>query len=312
VSTPRKSVVATACGKINLFFQVGSLRASGYHEVVSVYQAVELRETVSVRAAAGWGVTVTGDLTARQLAAVPSDETNLVVRAALALARAAGVEKPEPLHFEIAKRVPVAGGMGGGSADAAAALLAASKFWNLEVGAAAMAAVAGELGADIPFALLGGAAVGIGNGETLRSIAAAELHWVLIIDNEGLSTPAVYRELDAMRAASGLDPFDMPAPEISVALERALSRGDLAAVAVGLRNDLQAAAVQLRPELAQRIALAESYGALRAIVSGSGPTVAALVDSAKTATQLATELQSLGLTAIATRSASGPAALVVG
>jgi len=306
------SAVATACGKINLFFQVGSLGASGYHEVASVYQAVDLRETVRAGFAPNWRVTVVGDLTEAQLAAVPGDESNLVVRAARALADAAGLADPAPLHFEIAKRVPVAGGMGGGSADAAAALLAAAEAWQLDLTAEQLVALAAKLGADVPFALLGGAAVGTGSGETLRSIAAAALDWVLITDDEGLSTPAVYRELDAMRADSGLDPSDLPTPAVPQALLTALANADLEAVAAGLSNDLQPAALQLRPELAQRIALAETHGALRAMVSGSGPTIAALVATPEAAAQLAAKLQSLGLQTIATRSAFGPAALAVG
>jgi 4-diphosphocytidyl-2-C-methyl-D-erythritol kinase len=312
LSTSVKPVSATACGKINLFFQVGSLGSSGYHEVASLYQAVDLCETVRASAAPSWRVTVAGDLTEAQLAAVPSDDSNLVVRAAVALAHAAGLAEAAPLHFEIDKRVPVAGGMGGGSADAAAALLAAAEVWQLDLTAEQLVAVAAKLGADVPFALLGGAAVGTGSGETLRSIAAAELNWVLITDDEGLSTPSVYRELDTMRAASGLDPSDLPTPALPEPLLSALAGGDLAAVAAAMSNDLQPAAVRLRPELAKRISLAEVHGALRAIVSGSGPTVVALADDSKAATQLAAKLQSLGLKAIATRSASGPAALAVG
>jgi len=307
-----RQAVATACGKINLFFQVGSLGSSGYHEVASVYQAVDLRETVRASVAPNWRVTVAGDLTASQLAAVPGDASNLVVRAARALADAGGLADPAPLHFEIAKRVPVAGGMGGGSADAAAALLAAAEAWQLNLPAAQLVTVAAKLGADVPFALLGGAAIGTGSGETLRSIAAAALNWVLIIDEDGLSTPAVYRELDSMRAASGLDPSDLPAPAVPQALLTALANADLEAVAAGMGNDLQPAALQLMPELASRIALAEAHGALRAMVSGSGPTIAALVASPEAAVQLAAKLQSLGLQTIATRSAFGPAALAVG
>jgi 4-diphosphocytidyl-2-C-methyl-D-erythritol kinase len=255
---------------------------------------------------------VAGDLTAAQLAAVPNDESNLVVRAARALADAAGLADPAPLHFEIAKRVPVAGGMGGGSADAAAALLAVAEFWQVDLPTEQLAAVAANLGADVPFALLGGAAIGTGSGETLHSIAAAEFNWVLITDDEGLSTPEVYRELDTMRSARGLDPANLPAPSVPESLLTALATADIEAVAAGMSNDLQPAALQLRPELAERIALAEAHGALRAMVSGSGPTVAALVHSPQAAAQLAIKLQSLGLRAIATRSAFGPAALAVG
>lgn len=306
------AAVATACGKINLFFQVGSLGASGYHEVASAYQAVDLRETVRASVAPNWRVTVVGDLTEAQLALVPSDESNLVVRAARALADAAGLAEPAPLHFEIAKRVPVAGGMGGGSADAAAALLAATEAWQLDLPTEQLVAVAARLGADVPFALLGGAAIGTGSGETLHSIAAAVFDWVLITDDEGLSTPAVYRELDSMRVALGLDPANLPAPAVPQALLTALANAELEGVAAGISNDLQPAAVRLRPELAEHIALAETHGALRAMVSGSGPTIAALVASPEAAVQLAAKLQSLGLQTIATRSAFGPAALAVG
>ena len=258
------SVTASAPGKINLFFTVGALQPDGFHEVVSIYQALNLRETVTVRAAEEFSLTVSGITEG-----VPTDETNLAIKAAKFVSRS-------PLAIHIEKSVPVAGGMGGGSADAAAVVVAASKMLGAKVTASETVA----LGSDVPFAILGGTALGTGRGELLAPLeTAGEFHWVLVPAPFGLSTPEVYRTLDELR----------PEPEErdAMPLIAALRKGVPSDIAPLLHNDLQQAALHLRPELQETIDALESAGALRAMVSGSGPTILALVESADEAMRIA-------------------------
>ena len=258
------SVTASAPGKINLFFTVGALQPDGFHEVVSIYQALNLRETVSVTAAKEFSLTVSGITEG-----VPTDETNLAIQAAKFVSRS-------PLAIHIEKSVPVAGGMGGGSADAAAVVVAASKMLGAKVTASETVA----LGSDVPFAILGGTALGTGRGELLTPLeTAGEFHWVLVPAPFGLSTPEVYRTLDELR----------PEPEErdAMPLIAALRKGVPSDIAPLLHNDLQQAALHLRPELQETIDELESAGALRAMVSGSGPTILALVGSADEASRIA-------------------------
>ncbi len=258
------SVTASAPGKINLFFKVGALQADGFHEVVSVYQALNLRETVSVKAASEYSLTVSGITEG-----VPTDESNLAIRAAKFVSRS-------PLAIHIDKQVPVAGGMGGGSADAAAVVVAVSHM----MGARPRVAETVELGADVPFAILGGTALGVGRGEILTPLeTGGTLHWVLVPAGFGLSTPEVYRTLDEIRPNSvDRDPM---------ALISALRSGDPVEIAPLLHNDLQEAALHLRPELQETMDALEAAGALRAMVSGSGPTILALTENAVEAKRIA-------------------------
>lgn len=302
----------TAPGKLNLFFKVGALRPDGYHDVASVYQAVELRESVIVEHAPTWHVSVVGNLSPIQLAGVPTGEENLVVKAAKLLAEAAGKTNYTPVEFFIEKVVPVAGGMGGGSADAAAAIASINKLWNLNLSTEQLLEVAAKLGADVPFALKGGLAVGLGAGEQLKVVKQpGEYHWALVTDELGLSTPAVYRKLDELRESAGLDIGAIEAPEIPIALQNALKSGapaeDIAAL---LHNDLEAAAISLRPDLKQTLDLVEEVGALRAIVSGSGPTIAFLGRDSHDVQLIASKLRTRGKTVIVTNSpAAGTEAL---
>lgn len=292
---------ASAPGKINIFFAVGPLLKDGYHEVVSIYQALDIRETVSVSASTEWSVSVTGILSADQLAAVPTGEDNLVVKAAKQIAEISGITEPQKLNFEISKNVPVAGGMGGGSADAAAALLAVNKFWGTELDQAQLLAAAASLGADIPFAILGGTAVGTGRGENLSAVAEVKtLHWVLVANSNGLSTPRVYARLDEMRKDRGEDPSDVSTPLVPADLIDALQSGDAIQVAKHLHNDLQEAAVDLMPELLETMNQGLEAGALAAMVSGSGPTIALLASDEGSANQIANRLAIQGHYAIAT------------
>lgn len=294
-------VTASAPGKINIFFKVGSLKNDGYHDVLSIYQALDIRETVKVADSSRWTVSVSGALSDEQIAAVPTGEDNLVVRAAKSIGQLAKITRIPELSFEITKNVPVAGGMGGGSADAAAAMLAVDELWDTRIDGETLMKAAAELGADIPFALLGGTALGIGRGDKLDSIEEVKkLHWVLVPMDAGLSTPRVYAKLDEMRAAAGQDPTLVPAPEVPQELINALVHGDAREVAKHLHNDLQDAAVALMPELSITMHAGLAAGALAAMVSGSGPTIAMLAESEDAAESIANHLAFEGYIAIPT------------
>lgn len=297
--------ICSAAGKINIFFAVGALQANGYHEVASVYQAVELREYVSVELATDWKVQVNGNLTENQLMAVPTGEDNLVVAAAKAVKQQAGLADALKLDIAINKQVPVAGGMGGGSADAAAAILATNELLCAGLSELQMHEAAATLGADIPFALRGGTAIGVGRGEQLSEIAnVPRTNWVLITSSDGLSTPAVYRRLDEMREQRGEDVTNIPTPNVSRSLLKALQGGNAFELAEHLHNDLQEAAVSLRPSLKTTMDDGIEAGALAAMVSGSGPTIALLAATESGAEEIARSMTAKGYNAIATH---GPA-----
>jgi len=296
------SITASAPGKTNLFFAVGPLQPDGFHDVASIYLALDLREEVTVSPAPEWSVSVSGNVSVEQLAAVPTGPENLVVKAAKHVAKLAGTDA-QPIAFEIEKHVPVAGGMGGGSADAAAALVAVNALWCTGLENRLIDSV--ELGADVPFAVTGGIAIGLGRGEKLSQITQVpKLNLVLVTSNEGLSTPAVYQRLDELRAARGIDPTAAPQARVAEELILALKSGDLTVIASLLKNDLQEAALDLRPDLQQTIDAGLEAGALTGFVSGSGPTVAFLVADANAAEEVAQKLHARGLNAIAT---AGPA-----
>ena len=279
------TVRVEAPGKINLFLSAGAPGADGYHPLTTVFQAVRLIETVTARSqshAARGSIT----LSLEEDAAVPTDSSNLAVRAARLLAETTGVT--DGVDLTIRKRVPVAGGMAGGSADAAATLTACNILWGADLGPDELGDLAARLGADVPFPLLGATAVGHGRGDRLTPLMTRGRYlWVLAFAARGgLSTPAVFSRFDELAAASpskraGAAPADVPEE-----MTAALRVGDARALAAALHNDLQEAAVSLRPELAEVIGVAEGAGALRAIVSGSGPTVAALVPDATSATRV--------------------------
>lgn len=283
-------VHARAPGKLNLFFQVGPLEPDGYHGVASVYQAVSLYEDVVAHHADDFGATVTGDL---DVSDVPTDDRNLAVRAARLVARER--QWPGGIHLDIRKSVPVAGGMGGGSADAAAALVAVDALLGAHAGgvplsSAALHALAAQLGADVPFALHGGTAVGTGRGDDLApALAAGRFDWVIVTSADGLSTPIVYGELDRLREAAGL-PSLPQTPDVDPEVLRALRVGNAVELAAHVRNDLQRAALSLRPDLASVLDAGTEAGALAAVVSGSGPTIAFLAADATGAAQLVAAL----------------------
>ena len=294
------SVRVEAPGKVNLFLSVGAPGPDGYHPLTTVFQAVRLIETVTARRQSTQDHgTVTLTLEEPD-AEVPTDASNLAVRAAELLSETTGVS--EGVDLLLRKRVPVAGGMAGGSADAAATLVACNALWGTGLSLPELSALAARLGADVPFPLTGATAVGSGRGDLVTPIMTrGAYHWVFALAEEGLSTPAVFRRFDELAGAgasasagSGGGPAVRDVPE---ALTAALRAGDARALAAALHNDLQVAAVDLRPELAEVIAVAEEAGALRAIVSGSGPTIAALVEDPGSAQRVSRALKASGLVA---------------
>ncbi|WP_341358993.1 4-(cytidine 5'-diphospho)-2-C-methyl-D-erythritol kinase [Georgenia sp. M64] len=261
------AVQVRAPGKINLALRVGAPRPDGYHPLATVFQAVSLYEDVVATRADGISLEIHGrgeDL--------PVDATNLAVRAAVLLRETSGTRAGA--HLSLTKQVPVAGGMAGGSADAAATLLACDQLWGTGLSRDELAELASELGADVPFALTGMSAMGTGRGDLITPVMSrGTYHWVLAVQDEGLSTPEVFREHDRLQP---LDLDDGPAPRLDDAVLAALLSGDPIQLSRQLGNDLQEAALELRPELGDVLAAADRAGALAALVSGSGPTVAAL------------------------------------
>jgi 4-diphosphocytidyl-2-C-methyl-D-erythritol kinase len=240
-------------------------------------------------------VRITGD----HVDGVPADGTNLAARAARLLAERAGVETG--VQILLHKGIPVAAGLAGGSADAAATLVACDALWRTNLARAEMAELAAELGSDVAFALVGGTAIGTGRGEQITpALARGSYHWVLALDPEGLSTPAVYAEHDRLVAL-----YAVPEPRVSDAVMQALRGGDGVALGRALRNDLQAAACSLRPALAELLAAGEDLGALGGVVSGSGPTVAFLVRDTEHAMDLSISLTASGAAGVIKR-AHGP------
>jgi 4-diphosphocytidyl-2-C-methyl-D-erythritol kinase len=299
---PETVAIADAPGKVNLFFKVGPLKEDGFHDVASLYLAVNLRETVTAQISTDFSVKVSGSLGDFQLLAVPTDESNLVVKVAKQIKAEAGTPEAIKVALGIDKHVPVAGGMGGGSADAAAALVAVNSLLRAEVSAERLHDIAATLGSDVPFALAGGAAIGVGKGDVLTAVEGiAPIHLVLILDDQGLSTPAVYKRLDELREERE---ESIDAPEINRNIIRALQNGNPFEIAELLHNDLEEAAISLRPDLRIKMTTALQHGAIRVMVSGSGPTILALAASEVAAMQIARAMVDLGYNAIAT---SGPA-----
>ena len=268
-----KMVHVRAPGKINVFLKVGALLDDGYHDVAIAYQAVSLYEDVRAYPSDDFSVSVTGTV---ELSRVPTDASNIAIKAAQLLARTTGYRGG--VRLEIEKHVPVTGGMGGGSADAAATLMACDALWNTQVPRDEMLALAAQLGADVPFAFTGGTAIGTGRGDQLSpALAKGQFQWVLALADFGLSTPGVYKELDNHRDRHSQDIFPATiAPSVDANVLQALPAGDPHMLGEALYNDLQAPAINLEPSLAEVLELGEQNGAIAGIVSGSGPTVAFL------------------------------------
>ncbi|SFU02305.1 4-(cytidine 5'-diphospho)-2-C-methyl-D-erythritol kinase [Arthrobacter sp. ov118] len=293
-----RTVRVKAPGKVNVSLDVGPLRPDGYHSVASVYLAVSLYEEVAATSTENGGITVSiSDASTLDLDGVdiPLDHRNLAYKAAAIMADVS--EHSTGVHLEITKRVPVSGGMGGGSADAAATLLACDALWNSGLSRDELAHLAAELGADVPFALLGGTAVGLGVGDDLSpALVKAQTDWVLVTADYGLSTPEVFRTLDCLRAAEGVTGEE---PAVDPGIITALRSGDADALSRVLVNDLQRASIELAPALRDTLGRGEACGAIAGIVSGSGPTVAFLAHSPAAAAGLAEELRHHSLDAMA-------------
>ncbi|MFJ9798448.1 4-(cytidine 5'-diphospho)-2-C-methyl-D-erythritol kinase [Streptomyces sp. NPDC101145] len=288
------SVTVRVPAKVNVQLAVGPARPDGFHDLANVFLAVSLYDEVTATPADTLRITCEGP----DADQVPLDRTNLAARAAELLAARHGIA-PD-VHLHIAKDIPVAGGMAGGSADGAGALLACDALWGTGASRAELLDICAELGSDVPFSLVGGAALGTGRGERLTELpVGGAFHWVFAVADGGLSTPAVYREFDRLTP-------DAPAPEASPGLLEALRTGDTAALAGALANDLQPAALSLRPSLADTLAAGTAVGALAGIVSGSGPTTAFLVKDAEAAESVAAALIASG-TCRTARTATSPA-----
>jgi 4-diphosphocytidyl-2-C-methyl-D-erythritol kinase len=278
------SLTVRAPAKINLHLGVGAPREDGFHPLTSVYQAVGLYDDLTVADTDGWSVDVTvSDWMDRSH--VPLAGDNIVDRAAGLLAAHHGLAVSGDVHID--KAIPVAGGMAGGSADAAAALVALDRLWGADTSDDDLLALAAQLGSDVPFALLGGTALGTGRGEIVEPVTdTGTWWWVAVPSPMGLSTPEVYRHFDRLCPDAPAVP---PMPEPLLA---ALAAGDPHALAASLHNDLQPAALDLRPDLAKLIEAGEAAGALRGVVTGSGPTCVFLCESADQAREIAAELRS--------------------
>jgi len=290
------SVVVRSPAKINVQLSVGPLRPDGYHELVTVFHAVELHDVITASAGDGIELTMTGE----GAESLPVDASNLAVRAARALADRVGIEPNVTLHIE--KSIPIAGGMAGGSADAAGALVACDALWHTGLTRDELGEIAATLGSDVPFALHGGNAIGRGRGEDITPVLGrGQFHWVLALAEEGLPTPQVYARCDELRSDQ-----TVPKAQASQRLLQALHSGDPQALAPELSNDLQPAALSLRPELRRLLDAGIEYGALAGLVSGSGPTCAFLARDSEQALDLAVALTASGVCRTVKRT-SGPA-----
>lgn len=300
-----REVRTRAPGKVNLHLAVGPRQDDGYHELVTVFQAVNLYETVVARARTDSTYTLTVETSptiAVSPEAIPQDETNLAWRAARLVADEAGITDGIDLH--ILKRIPVAGGMAGGSADAAASLVACAQAWDVGASRSTLMGWARQLGADVPFALHGATAMGVGRGDDLSPVMThGEFHWVFATQHDGLSTPAVYAQFDH-EVDTGQRLARSPQPDEAVM--KALMAGDAHALGAALANDLEGPALTLAPHLRATMDVAREADALGVVVSGSGPTVAALARSRQHALAIAAHLTASD-TADAVLTASGPA-----
>lgn len=285
MTTDNDVVYVRVPAKVNLALHVGPVADDGFHDIATVFQAVSLYDDLEAHPADEVELTVEGAEAAR----VPTDETNLAVRAARLLADSTGTETG--VQLRIVKRIPVAGGMAGGSADAAGALLACDALWRTGLAREELRELATELGSDVPFGLLGGTALGTGRGDQLTpALARGEYHWVLALSAEELSTPAVYAECDRLRRGRAVSE-----PSVTSAMMQALRSGDAAALGSEMTNDLQHAAVRLLPDLERTLEVGSGEGALGSLVSGSGPTVAFLVADSEAALDLSVALTAAGV-----------------
>ena len=281
-------VTARVPAKINLSLSVGPLRPDGFHELVTLYQAIALFDDVTVTLKPK-DERSTVEVTGEYATSVPLDESNLAYGAAMRVLEA--YEDDSAFAISIRKSIPVAAGLAGGSADAAGALLAMDTLLGGQLGKNELHLLAAELGSDVPFALMGNTALGRGRGEEITpALSRGEFHWVLGISNQGLSTPAVYKESDRLREG-----MIVSSPRISEKLMHALLSGEPEELGKNLSNDLAPAALSLRPGLRLVLDIAAEYAALGAIVSGSGPTIAILARDEEHSLDIAVALTASGV-----------------
>jgi len=293
-----RGVIVRVPAKINLQLAVGPLGADGFHEVTTVFQAISLFDDVTLKhAPENSGISL--KLSGATSNGVPANDENLAVRAAKLMADKYDLATDLAIHLK--KEIPVAGGMAGGSADAAGVIVAMDALFEIGLSRDEMEVMAAQLGSDVPFGISGGIAIGRGRGDQLTpALSRGNYHWVLALSGQGLSTPAVYQECDRLREG-----LDIASPQVSDSMMQALRAGDPAALGLALSNDLQAAACSLRPALRLVLDVGRDYGALGSIVSGSGPTVAFLVEDEEKSMDLTVALSSSGVVAGVVR-ASGP------
>jgi len=293
-----RGVVARVPAKVNLQLSVGPLGSDGYHEVTTVFQAISLFDDVSVATApVGNGLSI--DITGQTSNGVPADSSNLAIRAAELMIK--NYDLPADLAIKLKKEIPVAGGMAGGSADAAGVIVGLDSLFELGLSRDEMESVGSKIGSDVPFSICGGVAIGSGRGDQITpALAKGNYFWVLALSNQGLATPSVYQECDRLREG-----LSIATPQVSEPLMQALRAGDAKALGKALSNDLQSPACSLRPALRLVLDVGVDYGALGGIVSGSGPTVAFLVSSDEHAMDLTVALSASGVVSSVAR-ATGP------
>lgn len=297
---PVTRVTVRVPAKINLQLSVGPRQSDGFHSIVSVFQAISIFDEITVvmsQPKSGTTISITGD----QTHDVPADDRNLAMKAVALMAKEYDLEIDA--HIEIKKSIPVAGGMAGGSADAAGAIVAIDYLYSLGMNREEMSEIASQIGSDVPFMLSGGTAIGVGRGDQLTpALSRGVYHWVLAVSTVGLSTPAVYSECDRLRSES-----EIIDPQSNEKLMQALLSADAKAVGSHLINDLQSAACSLRPALRLILDVGLEHGALGALICGSGPTVAFLVNDEEAGVDLAVALTTSGVVGSVTR-AYGPVA----
>lgn len=271
-------------GKINLQLSVGPLQRDGYHELATVFQSVSLFDEITVGEIEE-GIEIHSDAKS----AIPLGKENLAYKAAEIMRKRFDIESG--LSIKIKKEIPIAGGMAGGSADAGGTIVAIDSLFSLGLKRDEMERIGSELGADVPFTISGGTAIGTGRGDQIAPVLSrGSYNWVLALSSSGLSTPSVYKECDRLREG-----LDISKPFVSDTLLQALSHGDAKALGKSLSNDLQPAACSLKPALRLILDVGLDYGALGGIVSGSGPTVAFLAENEDHALDLVVALTSSGV-----------------
>jgi 4-diphosphocytidyl-2-C-methyl-D-erythritol kinase len=277
--------------KVNLVLGVGPRRADGFHDLATVYYALDLQDELVVGERGDERIVLTVTGSQPSLTRLPVDGRNLVVRAAALLAARFGTRRGADIALH--KNIPLTAGLAGGSSDAAAALVACNALWGLGLDLPDLLPIAAELGSDVPFCLLGGAVLGSGRGELVTPLpVAGRQHWVLVLADGGLSTPAMFAALDRSRDRGTAGP---PTEVIPANLLSALAAGDAAGIGAAMTNDLEPVALVARPDLSRVLETARAAGAAGALVSGSGPTCAVLAHDADSADRLAVAMRAAGL-----------------